>query len=64
MTKDFWKVPVRLGDRVATSDGFTGKITTGENGKWKVKFDAPPHILTKFKKKQYEFYKFKELTLI
>lgn len=45
-----------LGDRISTSDGFTGKVTAGEKGMWLVKFDAPLHILDKFKKKQSEWY--------
>ena len=53
-----------IGDRVSTSDGFTGKITAGEAGKWAVKFDAPSHILSKFKKKQREFYAPKDIDVL
>lgn len=63
-TNYYWKIPVQLKDRVSTSDGFTGIITAGEKGLWKVKYDAPIHILKKFKKTQYGWYKLKDLHFI
>jgi hypothetical protein len=53
-----------LGDRITTSDGFSGKVTSGENGKWKVKFDASPEVLARFKKKQFELYEPKDIEVM
>ena len=45
-----------IGVEVLTDDGYTGKITAGESGKWKVRFDADMSVLKKQGKKKHQFY--------
>lgn len=62
MIKYFWKIRVKIGDKVQTSDGFSGTISTIEKDKIIVHYDTSAKILRKFRRRKREGYPFERLT--
>jgi len=62
MIKYFWKIRVKIGDRVQTNDGFSGKISAIEKDKIIVLYDASAKTLKEFKRRRREGYPFEGLT--
>ena len=63
MINYFWKIRVKLGDKVKTNDGFSGKITAICKNVFIVKYSNSPKTLKVFNRKSKGEYLFESLTL-